>query len=186
MSNNDISFSFPDNDNNNKSFENIKDILGKPGIIIGLSRYNLRSQNKIEMDINEWSQDSWSFKAPIKVPENSDFYFGKWRCDCRMIQLFSSEGYTCVNPLGSVVSIHWHLSDVRTYHSNSAKDIIEGLCKSLKPDTIITNPDIHKYLVEPVSGPIEHFKSFTSKSTFFTTLLILLIILIYGKMMNGF
>ena len=77
------------------------------------------------------SQDAWIFKGHIKVPHNSNFYFGILGCDNRIIFLMEELGYNVLNPCYDIYIYHLHLTNVRNY--NQSDRIREQCNYDLKP-----------------------------------------------------
>jgi len=63
------------------------------------------------------SQDSWIFKSPLNVNLNNfDFSLGTLGCDSFFAQKIYESGYIISNPSLDIVSIHYHLTNYRTYN----------------------------------------------------------------------
>lgn len=136
IANNDISFSLPNDSENNDSFGVIRQVLNRD-TAIALSRYELDdSEKKIRPFKNKWSQDTWIFKTPIKIPPDSDFYFGKMFCDSRIAYLLQKEGYQVLNLQDQIKTVHHHLSGIRTYKKD---DVVKGEGNFLPPAKLVNN-----------------------------------------------
>ena len=61
------------------------------------------------------SQDAWIFKGHIKIPYNSNFYFGILGCDNRIAFLMEELGYQVLNPCYDINVFHLHLTNIRNY-----------------------------------------------------------------------
>lgn len=70
------------------------------------------------------SQDVWIAKTPIRIPNNSDFFFGIPGCDNRIAYLMEEQNYKVVNPCYDINIYHLHLSNKRNYIQG--KDIVNG------------------------------------------------------------
>lgn len=67
------------------------------------------------------SQDAWMcLGRPVLQPNFANFYLGKAGCDNALAWQFQASGYTVLNPCQSLVLIHHHQSNVRTYTRNPA------------------------------------------------------------------
>ena len=69
-----------------------------------------------EITTTMMSQDSWIFKAPMKIREDMNFLMGKPGCDNRISQIIHELGYSVKNPSKLIVTKHLHLSNHRTYN----------------------------------------------------------------------
>ena len=76
-----------------------------------------------DITTGQLSQDSWIFKSPIKVNDDSDFLMGKPGCDNRIVQIYHDLGYNVKNPSKQIITKHLHLSNHRTYNQT---DVIMG------------------------------------------------------------
>jgi hypothetical protein len=62
------------------------------------------------------SQDSWIFKSPLNVDlDNFNFSLGTLGCDSVFAQKIYEAGYKISNPALDIISIHYHLTNYRTY-----------------------------------------------------------------------
>jgi len=86
---------------------------------------------------NSASQDSWIFKAPIKISGDMNFLMGKPGCDNKIAKLMSELGYIIKNPGKQIVTSHYHISGHRTY-DNSQR--IPGPYLCLVPNDDINSP----------------------------------------------
>ncbi len=114
LSNNDIIF-----DKDKKTFDNIRKVLSNNKNVIAATR----RKSKTDMTIDTYgSQDVWMFNSPIKIPENSNFFFGKLGCDNRIAFLLH-QNYDVKNYPEDIIIIHNHENGIRTY---TVEEIIEG------------------------------------------------------------
>ena len=111
----------------NQTFINIKKELEQPSrtnIILALSRYEKKNGPTgipyLELFNRPDSQDSWYYKSPIIVPEESDFYFGLNGSDNRIAYLLS-KCYTLKNKAKIIITVHHHKSNYRSF-----KPIVRG------------------------------------------------------------
>ena len=126
--NNDIYF--------DESVLKLEQLSTKQGWFLALLRRDLNvdgSSSLFEYEINDCfgrkgkrgdSQDAWIFKAPIKIPKQSNFYFGIPGCDNRIAYLMNELGYRVLNPCYDIAIYHNHKSNERNYVKG--KDIIPG------------------------------------------------------------
>lgn len=110
---------------------------------IALTRWNIEYDGFTGERLNVFmnnasSQDVWVFRAPIKIPAESNFNFGAcWGCDNRIAYLMDKEGYKVKNPSLQIKTYHLHLNNFR---SISMKDnSVAGPYLLLEP-----NDDINK------------------------------------------
>ena len=82
------------------------------------------------------SQDTWIMKTPIKVPKESDFYFGVPGCDNHIAFLLSKEDYQVFNPCYDIKTYHLHRTNKRT--GNQSKVVgNRNQYKYLEPSKLI-------------------------------------------------
>ena len=84
----------------------------------GFPRYILGNWNGATIGLNPWATDAWAVMTPIKVPEESDFYFGVMGCDEAIAALFkdtkwphgdgSGNSYNLQNPSMTIYAYHMH------------------------------------------------------------------------------
>jgi len=129
ISNNDISFGpinydIANDDINNQftidetslsnTFSCIKKELDSDSrTILALSRYE-KNNNKLVLFSRSDSQDSWIYRSPIIIPEESDFFFGLNGSDNRIAYLLS-KCYILKNKSKSIITVHHHKSNIRSY-----------------------------------------------------------------------
>jgi hypothetical protein len=112
ISNNDISF----DETLNKLYD-----VNLDNTVICLGRRHYNNDNKFEFFIKYGgSQDSWIFKTPIRVPEESNFYFGTDGCDHHIAYLLKQEGYDLINLAYDIKARHHHKSKVRNWVKKSS------------------------------------------------------------------
>ena len=154
IANNDITFTkigFP----NVQTFENIKKLTDK-GVVLATTRHNF---DNLEIEGREFSQDSWIFRSPILIPDDTDFYFGKLSCDTKIAYLLS-QFYIVKNYPYDIITLHLHKSNIRTY---SEDDRIHGPYKTL-PFEKLDN--------------IENFSNYKNKNKHLSIILIMVLFLI--------
>lgn len=86
-----------------------------------LSRYHINEDKSIRLHNEKYSQDSWIFKGQIKMPAYCDFYLGMRGCDNRIAYELRAAGYNITNPAYSILTLHYHISDLHNY---TEKDLI--------------------------------------------------------------
>lgn len=84
---------------------------------------SFRSKPEIHPMLNAASQDCWIFSSPIRISDNMDFRLGMPGADNRLARLLLEQNYVVSNPADSIVALHMHQSDHRTY---SAGDTVPG------------------------------------------------------------
>jgi len=137
---------------NDSSFMAIEKTLIKENTIIALSRYDIQSDGSIKLFNEPSSQDTWIFKSPIRIPKNSDFYFGIFGCDNRIAFLLKNKGYILKNLPYDIITIHYHTSNFKTSTERINGDIM------------------------PVS--LEKIENFKNNSSFYYLILVLLVLLL--------
>lgn len=109
VSNNDISF-----DNTIKKLYDIN----LSNTVICLGRRDAHNDNKLEFWTEKGlSQDSWIFMVPLRIPKESDFYFGTSACDHHIAFLLEKEGYNIINIPWDIKALHHHKSEERKWVS---------------------------------------------------------------------
>jgi len=93
----------------------------QPNDCYALSRYHLNEDQSIKLHNEKYSQDTWIFKGQIRIPSFCDFFLGMRGCDNRIAYEIRSAGYNITNPAYSIISIHYHVSDLHNY---TKEDII--------------------------------------------------------------
>ena len=85
----------------------------------GLSRWEISTNDgknwEIEPYDNAASQDVWIFKTPVLTSDDMNYTMGKPGCDNKIFYHMRELGYTCRNPGKKVITIHFHISNFRTY-----------------------------------------------------------------------
>ena len=84
-----------------------------------LSRWEITSGDgknwEIEPYENSASQDVWIFKTPVLTSEGMNYTMGVPGCDNKITYHMRELGYVCRNPGKKVITIHFHISQFRTY-----------------------------------------------------------------------
>jgi hypothetical protein len=108
VSNNDISF--------DNSIKNLYDV-DLSNTVICLGRRDAHNENKLEYWTKKGlSHDSWIFMVPLKIPKESDFYFGTTACDRHIAYLFEKEGYNLISIPWDIKALHHHKSEERKWN----------------------------------------------------------------------
>ncbi len=79
-----------------------------------LNRWDLLDKTKCEFFNRYYTSDTWIFKGIPKKLE-ADYYLGQAGCDNRFIYDLHSNGYRVLNPSLSIVTLHLHASQIRTW-----------------------------------------------------------------------
>lgn len=103
-------------------FNNTLDIAKKhplKNILLCLTRWDILANGSERFydnnyGIAQFSQDSWIFKAPLKVPD-FDFYMGKPGCDNKIVFLANQSSIVVRNPSRKIITKHLHKTNFRTY-----------------------------------------------------------------------
>lgn len=109
-----------------QTLENIK-IENLNNTFLALTRWDLIFQNNswsIQFYDQPWrnistsllSQDTWIYRTPIVVNDQSNFLMGKPGCDNRIAQVYHELGYNVKNPSKKIITKHLHLTNYRTYN----------------------------------------------------------------------
>lgn len=110
ISNNDISFDDTLNILNKKTKINLNNT------IICLGRRSYKNSDKLEYWTKKGlSQDSWIFKTPIRIPNNTNFHFGTSGCDHHIAYLLKYIGYNLINIPYDIKAEHNHSSNIRKW-----------------------------------------------------------------------
>ena len=84
-----------------------------------LSRWEITSGDgknwEIEPYDNAASQDVWVFKTPVPTSDEMNYTMGVPGCDNKITYQMRELGYTCRNPGKKVITVHFHISQFRTY-----------------------------------------------------------------------
>lgn len=87
--------------------------------LYALSRWEISTNDGKNWEIqpydNAASQDVWIFKAPILTSDSMRYTMGKPGCDNKITYHMRELGYTCKNPGKKVITVHFHVSNFKTY-----------------------------------------------------------------------
>ena len=84
------------------------------------------------MERKQQRKDCWILQTPIRVPPDSDFYFGKPGCDNRIAYEFHNMNYDLINCPYDIKIYHLHQSDIRNYTNKdrlSGKYLLLNVCR---------------------------------------------------------
>lgn len=142
-----------------------------------LHDYNFDGDNKIAKFIHNGqlgnpcidSHDAWMFKAPIKMTPKSKIMLGSEGCDTIINYIYGEiMKYNVVNPINSIVTIHYHRERERDYRTQNRIRSHSGLeyntDNNFKPDDYQ-----HKYILQKeiiVCNEIESFCTFATKGAY--------------------
>lgn len=88
-----------------------------------LSRWEISTNNGKHWEIEPFdspaSQDTWVFKTPVLTSNDMNYLMGKPGCDNKITYNMRELGYTCRNPGKKVITIHFHISNFRTYDTRT-------------------------------------------------------------------
>lgn len=82
-----------------------------------LLRWERLDNGKLEQHRHGRSQDVWFIQTPISFTPtpNMKFYLGKLGCDNAIATILKEKGYNLANPSNSIITVHVHTSNVRTW-----------------------------------------------------------------------
>ena len=110
-----------------------------------LSRWEISTNDgknwEIEPYENAASQDVWVFKTPVLTSDEMNYTMGKPGCDNKIPYHMRELGYTCRNPGKKVVTIHFHVSNFRTY--NVKDDRVPGPYLLIAPVDNFSGDPVH-------------------------------------------
>lgn len=110
-----------------------------------LSRWEISTNDgknwEIEPFDNAASQDVWVFKTPVLSSCDMNYTMGKPGCDNKIPYHMRELGYTCRNPGKKVVTIHFHVSNFRTYSVKD--DRVPGPYLLIAPVDNFTGEPVH-------------------------------------------
>jgi hypothetical protein len=111
----------------------------------GLSRWETSTRDgknwEIEPYDNSASQDCWVFRTPVATSDKMNYTMGKPGCDNKIFYHMRELGYTCRNPGKKVITIHFHISNFRTYDFNA--DRVPGPYLLVSPVDNFTGDPVH-------------------------------------------
>lgn len=108
--------------------------------LITLTRWDILENNRVKFWGLPFSQDSWIFKAPIKI-KNANFYMGIPGCDNKLAYLGKENNLELHNPSLEIKSYHLHLSKYRTY---TGRDKVKPPYLTVSPSKINEKSKIGK------------------------------------------
>ena len=181
----------------NENIETVKN-YNFNDLFISLSRYDLQNDynfngpNNILKFKHEGplgdpcidSADSWIYKSPIRINKNmKQIMLGTNGCDTIINNMCKNMGYNVINPVNSILSIHYHMDNDRNKitnnntRSHSEKEYNEN--KNYQPENYE-----HLYVVQKeieLCEKIETFCTFCTKNSYKDLRLLLKSIELYHK-----
>ena len=110
-----------------------------------LSRWEITSSDgknwEIEPYENAASQDAWIFKTPVLTFNDMNYTMGVPGCDNKITYHMRQLGYLCRNPGKKVITIHFHISQFRTYDWTA--DRVPGPYLLVSPVDNFTGDPVH-------------------------------------------
>ena len=142
-----------------------------------LNDYNFDGNNKIAKFIHNGqlgnpcidSHDAWMFKTPIKMTPKSKIMLGSEGCDTIINYVYGEiMKYNVVNPIDSIITIHYHRERERDYRTQNRVRSHSGL--EYNKDNSFTPDDYqHKYILQKeiiVCNQIQSFCTFATKGAY--------------------
>ena len=142
-----------------------------------LNDYNFNGNNKIAKFIHNGqlgnpcidSHDAWMFKSPIKMTPKSKIMLGSEGCDTIINYIYGEiMKYNVVNPIDSIITIHYHRERERDYRTQNRVRSHSGL--EYNTDKNFSPEDYqHKYVLQKeiiVCNEIESFCTFATKGAY--------------------
>lgn len=114
-----------------EGFDNLVRHMASPLTFLALTRYDLKEKSLVPHANPKWSQDVWGINtsSPLnrELYKELDFMLGVPRCDNKIAYVFSVYGWKVINPMRTVVSVHVHESEERTYNKKTDVRILGGV-----------------------------------------------------------
>jgi hypothetical protein len=142
-----------------------------------LNDYNFNGNNKIAKFIHNGqlgnpcidSHDAWMFKSPIKMTPKSKIMLGSEGCDTIINYIYGEiMKYNVVNPIDSIITIHYHRERERDYRTQNRVRSHSGL--EYNTDKNFSPEDYqHKYILQKeiiVCNEITSFCTFATKGVY--------------------
>ena len=108
--------------------------------ILALTRWDKSNLGTLEFYNNFKSQDAWIFKNIVNK-DIGKFQIGRHGCDNKLVYEFMKNGYSINNPSFSIISVHLHNSNLRTYFNDPKYKYVEPPYDYLLP-TYLSKLDI--------------------------------------------
>ena len=130
------------------------------------------------------SHDAWIFKTPIQMTNDSKIMLGSLGCDTIINYVYGvTMNYTVVNPIDSIMTIHYHRERERDYRTENSVRSHSGIIYN-KDNKFKSDDYNHKYVLQKtvvVCNKIESFCTFATKNAFKDLRLLLHSLEIYHK-----
>jgi len=152
-------------------------------LFLSLSRYELLNEfnfdgnNKLSKFVHEGtfgnpcidSHDAWMFKAPIKMTPKSKIMLGSEGCDTIINYVYGEiMKYNVVNPINSIITIHYHRERERSEFTQNRVRSHSGLIYNSNNE-FTPEDHQHKYVLQKsvcVCNKIESFCTFATKGAY--------------------
>ena len=130
------------------------------------------------------SHDAWIFKTPIKMTHDSKIMLGSLGCDTIINYVYGETmKYNVVNPIDSIMTIHYHRERERDYRTENSVRSHSGIVYN-KDNKFNSDKFNHKYILQKsilVCNTIESFCTFATKNAYDDLRLLLHSLEIYHK-----
>ena len=130
------------------------------------------------------SHDAWMFKTPIQMTHDSKIMLGSLGCDTIINYVYGvTMNYTVVNPIDSIMTIHYHRERERDYRTENGVRSHSGMIYN-KDNKFKSDDYNHKYVLQKtvvVCNKIESFCTFATKNAYKDLRLLLHSLEIYHK-----
>ena len=130
------------------------------------------------------SHDAWIFKTPIRMTSDSKIMLGSLGCDTIINYIYGvTMNYTVVNPIDSIMTIHYHRERERDYRTENSVRSHSGIIYN-KDNKFNSDNYEHKYILQKsvlVCNTIESFCTFATKNAYKDLRLLLHSLEIYHK-----
>ena len=142
-----------------------------------LNDYNFNGDNKIAKFIHNGtlgnpcidSHDAWIFKSPIRMTPKSKIMLGSAGCDTIINYVYGEiMKYNVVNPIDSIITIHYHREREREYCTQNNVRSHSGL-EYNKDNSFVPDDYQHKYILHKeivVCNEIKTFCTFATKGAY--------------------
>ena len=123
----------------NESIEKASEVL-KKWDVLALTRWDRLENGNLEFYNNYKSQDAWIFRKKLQN-HIGEYHIGRHGCDNKLIYEMKKAGYKLNNPSLSIITIHLHISNLRSYFLDPSYERVDGPYDYLLP-TYLNNGDI--------------------------------------------
>jgi hypothetical protein len=122
----------------NESIEKASEAL-KKWDVLALTRWDRLENENLEFYNNYKSQDAWIFRKKLQN-YIGEYHIGRHGCDNKLIYEMKKAGYKLNNPSLSIIAIHLHISNLRSYFLDPSYERVDGPYDYLLP-TYLNNRD---------------------------------------------